>query len=156
MPAGCRASALVGDHTESYRRRMRGVLAGCALVVLVLPLTGCVGDYIASGECADLADELTPLIEHSLGERPALDSTWGDGSMMPWCLIDFTTADAYPADDGRLGALKSKVAAQVEGWRSGVIVKIHTGTDASLEVRSPTEYDRSVRGTRSSNKATTK
>lgn len=119
----------------------RAVVSG-ALVLLLTPLlAGCLGDYFASGDCDDLANELSPVIEKSTGSAPSIDSTWGDGSMMPWCRIDFTTADGYAPDDARLDTLKSDVEAGMADWSNGIVVTINTSDDRSIEVLSPDEQE---------------
>ena len=105
---------------------------------MVTPLlAGCVGDYFASGDCDGLANELSPVIEKSIGSAPSINSTWGDGGMMPWCRIDFSTTKEYWPNDERLSALKSEVEAGMADWSSGVVVTIHRGNDRSIEVLSP-------------------
>lgn len=100
-------------------------------------LAGCVGDYVASDDCDGLAHELSPVIEKSIGSSPSINSTWGDGGMMPWCRIEFSTNREYAPDDERLSALKSEVGAVMADWSSGVVVTIHSGNDRSIEVLSP-------------------
>ena len=100
-------------------------------------LTGCLGDYAAGGLCAGLASELSPVIEKSIGSAPTNKETWGDGGLMPWCRIDFSTTKEYPPNDDRLIALKSEVEAGMAGWSSGVVVTIHDGNDRSIEIHSP-------------------
>lgn len=121
---------------------MKRAFASGGLLLLLTPLlAGCVGDYSASGDCDDLANELSPVIEKSIGSAPSVKNTWGDGGMMPWCRIDFSTTKEYPPNDDRLSALKSKVEAGMAGWSSGVVVTIHGGNDHGIEVRSPDKQD---------------
>lgn len=121
---------------------MKPAFVSGALLLLLTPLlAGCLGDYSASGDCDDLANELSPVIEKFIGSAPSMDSTWGDGGMMPWCRIDFTTAEEYASDDERLSALKSEVEAGMADWSRGVLVTIHGGNDRSIEVLSPGEQD---------------
>ena len=100
-------------------------------------LTGCLGDYAASGECNDLSTKLSPAIGHATGALPTIDSAGGDGGMMPWCVMEFTTSKDYMPDDDRISALKANVEARMADWSSGVVVTIHTGNNLSLEFRSP-------------------
>ena len=121
---------------------MKRAFAPGGLLLLLTPLlAGCVGDYFASGDCDDLANELSPVIEKSIGSAPSINSTWGDGGMMPWCRIDFSTTKEYGPDDERLSALKSEVEAGMADWSRGVVVTIHGGNDRSIEVLSPDERD---------------
>lgn len=119
---------------------MKRALVGSAVLLLLTPLlTGCLGDYFASGECDDLAGELSPVIEESLGSAPTIDSTWGDGGMTPWCVIEVTTADVYSPEDVRLAALKSDVEAGIRSWPSDVVITIHISAADSIEVLSPAD-----------------
>lgn len=115
----------------------RGFASAALLLVLTPLLTGCLGDYAASGECDDLSKKLSPAIGHATGALPTIDSTWGDGGMTPWCVITFTTSKDYTPDDDRISALKANVEARMADWSSGVVVTIQTGNNLSLEFRSP-------------------
>ncbi len=112
---------------------------GTASVLLLAPLlTGCLGDYIASGDCENLAGQLTPAIDQSLGTPPTIES-WGDGSMTPWCVIDVTPAEEYPEGDERLAALRTAIEAGIVNWPRDVVVKVHTGPGIAFEEWSPSD-----------------
>ncbi|MBO9704703.1 MAG: hypothetical protein J7474_04205 [Arthrobacter sp.] len=104
------------------------------LLLLVTVLVGCAGDYSASGDCKHLANELSPVIEKSLGFTPSINKTWGDGGMTPWCRIDFSTTKENARNDDRL---RSAVEEGIAGWPSGVVVTIHSAGSRTIEVRSP-------------------
>lgn len=117
---------------------MKRAFARGGLLLLLTPLlAGCVGDYFASDDCDSLANELSPVIEKSIGSAPSINSTWGDGGMMPWCRIEFSTNKEYAPGDESLSALKSEVEAGMADWSSGVVVTIQRGNDPSIEVLSP-------------------
>ncbi|MFK0006834.1 hypothetical protein ACIQTZ_07265 [Paenarthrobacter sp. NPDC090520] len=121
---------------------MNREVASGALLLMVAPLlAGCLGDYSAFGDCNDLANEISHVIEKSIGSAPSLNSARGDGGMTPWCRIDFTTTDEYAADDKRLSALKTEVEAGMANWSRGIVVTIHGGNERSIEVLSPGEQD---------------
>ncbi|XAS71999.1 hypothetical protein VUN82_23490 [Micrococcaceae bacterium Sec5.1] len=115
----------------------RAFATGGLLLVLTPLLAGCMGDYFASDDCDGLANELSLVIGESIESSPSINSTWGDGGIMPWCRIDYSTTKDHAPDDERLSAMKSEVEAGMADWSSGVVVTIHLGTDRSIEVLSP-------------------
>ncbi|MFJ4229899.1 hypothetical protein ACIPYV_20220 [Paenarthrobacter nicotinovorans] len=117
---------------------MKRGFASFALLLMLTPLlTGCLGDYASAAECGDLSEKLSSPIGKATGSLPTIDSTWGDGAMMPWCVMEFTTSKDYTPDDDRISALKALVEARMAHWSSGVVVTIHTGNNLSLEFHSP-------------------
>jgi hypothetical protein len=140
---GSRASWIFfGRCCDCYGQSMKRAFVSGGLLLLLTPLlAGCLGDYAAGGDCDNLANELSPVIEKSTGSAPSINSTWGDGGMMPWCRIDFSTTKKYAPNDDRLSALKSEVEAGMARWSSGVVVTIHDGNGLSIEVLSPDKQD---------------
>lgn len=127
-----------GPRSRGSRAATRA-LAGTASLLLLAPLlTGCLGDYIASGDCENLAGQLSPAIEVSLATPPTIES-WGDGSMIPWCVIDVTTEEELPEGDERLTALRAVIEHGIADWPRDVAVAVHNGPGTAFAVRSPSD-----------------
>ncbi|MFC8039496.1 hypothetical protein ACFUOZ_09100 [Paenarthrobacter sp. NPDC057355] len=115
----------------------RGLASGALLLLLTPLLTGCIGDYAAAAECEDLAKKLSPPIGKASGSLPTIDRVGGDGTELPWCVMEFTTSKDYTPDDDQISALKALVDARMANWSTGILVTVHTGNNLSLKFHSP-------------------